>query len=139
MVAVSDIPAPAPCRAGCCCCCCRVPSMSAWVQGQTGRPVLLAGRTWWLHPRSSCMSCAGPQMGSAPSDGITAQAQQFIWNLWCQGKSRLWSFLCRSFHGTPGNKHVAFSRGNLHTALGFVQHRRLDVVGLGLLPGRGDT
>lgn len=85
------------------------------------------------------MSCAGPQMGSAPSGGIRAQAQQLIRELRCPNKSKLWRFLSRSFHCTPGNKHVTFSSGKLHTALGFVQHRRLDVVGLGFMPGRADT
>lgn len=97
------------------------------------------GRTWWLPHASSCLSCAGPQMVSAPLGGITAQAQQLIRKLWCRNKSKLWSFLSRSFHCTPGNKHVTFSSGKLHTALGFVQHRRLDVVGLGFMPGRADT
>lgn len=79
-------------------------------------------------------------MGSAPPSGIRAQAQQFIRKLWCRNKSmEVWSYLCRSFHCTPGNKHVTFSSGKLHTALGFVQHRRLDVVGLGFMPGRANA
>lgn len=85
------------------------------------------------------MSCAGPQMGSAPSGGIRAQAQHLVRKLRCPNKRKLWRFLSRSFHCTPGNKHVTFSSGKLHTARGFVQHRRLDVVGLGFMPGRADT
>lgn len=64
---------------------------------------------------------------------------EFIRKLWCWNKSKLWSFLCRIFHCTPGYKHVTFSSGKLHIALGFVQHRRLDVIGLGFMTERADT
>lgn len=122
----------------------RAPCRAGWVRGPIAVighmvcVVLLLGRTWWLHHPSSCHGLCRATDGFS-SFGIRAQAQQFSRKLWCRNRSKLWSFLCRSFHCTPGNKHVTFSSGKLHTALGFVQHRRLDVVGLGFLPGRADT